>query len=113
MTSKQNIIRNIISPKGDLTLSVKILNRIKQLQNFKKAADDGDEFPEAQLINMVKDLLTANKLCLLELTDYLQNYLIENKSEWMEQHVGINSPSKYIEKSLISIIIRDDLQMEV
>ncbi|PKY53743.1 POZ domain-containing protein, partial [Rhizophagus irregularis] len=31
-------------------------------------------------------LLAADELFLQELVDYLQKYLIENKSEWMEQH---------------------------
>ncbi|GES93658.1 hypothetical protein GLOIN_2v1773702 [Rhizophagus clarus] len=31
-------------------------------------------------------LLTADELLLQELIDYLQNYLIENESQWMEQH---------------------------
>ena len=31
-------------------------------------------------------LLAADELLLQELVDYLQKYLIENKSEWMEQH---------------------------
>jgi hypothetical protein len=31
-------------------------------------------------------LLAADELLLQELVDYLQNYLIENESQWMEQH---------------------------
>jgi len=31
-------------------------------------------------------LTAADKLLLQELVDSLQKYLIENKSEWMEQH---------------------------
>jgi nicotinic acid phosphoribosyltransferase len=33
-------------------------------------------------------LATADKLNLQELIDYLQNYLIEEKTEWLEQHFG-------------------------
>ena len=33
-----------------------------------------------------KVLAAADKLHLQELVDYLQKYLIENNSEWMEQH---------------------------
>src|SRR6266496_3727681 len=33
-----------------------------------------------------KVLAAANELHLQELVDYLQKYLIENKSEWIEQH---------------------------
>jgi hypothetical protein len=89
-------------------------------------------------------LATADKLNLQELVVYLQNYLIEDKSEWLEQHFGfiqeiisksnnllklqefctnlmVQSPEKVIkslnftsfpEKSLISIIKSDDLQMK-
>src|SRR5438094_10027588 len=89
-----------------------------------------------------KVLAAADKLHLQELVDYLQNYLIENNSEWMEQHFEftqkissqsnnllelqefctnllVQSPEKILksfdltslsEKSLISIIKRDDLQ---
>ena len=33
--------------------------------------------------------MAANELCFQEIVDYLQKYLIENKSEWMEQHFEI------------------------
>ncbi|GBB83244.1 hypothetical protein RclHR1_00100048 [Rhizophagus clarus] len=83
-------------------------------------------------------------LHLQELVNYLQKYLIENKSEWLEQHFGLTHqislqsnnllelqefctnlmaqfPDKIFksfdfislpEKSLISLIKRDDLQMK-
>ncbi|GBC29173.2 BTB/POZ protein [Rhizophagus irregularis DAOM 181602=DAOM 197198] len=89
-------------------------------------------------------LATADKLNLQELVDYLQGYLIENKSEWLEQHfefaqqissnsnnllklqefctnLMVRSPEKVLkslnftslsEKSLTSLIKRDDLQMK-
>src|SRR5438034_4812972 len=91
-----------------------------------------------------KVLAAADELHLQELVDYLQKYLIENNSEWMEQHFEftqqissqsnnllelqefctnliVQSPEKIFksfdfttlsEKSLISIIKRDDLQMK-
>jgi len=91
-----------------------------------------------------KVLAAADKLHLQELIDYLQTYLIENNSEWIEQHFEftqqissqsnnllelqefctnliVQSPEKILksfdftslsEKSLISIIKRDDLQMK-
>ncbi|CAB4436733.1 unnamed protein product [Rhizophagus irregularis] len=91
-----------------------------------------------------KILVAADQLLLQELIDYLQTYLIENKSEWMEQYfelihqTGFQSnsllelqqyctnfmakfPEKIFksldftslsEKSLISLIKRDDLQMK-
>src|ERR1700722_12186168 len=88
-------------------------------------------------------LVTADQLHLQELIYYLQKYLIERKSEWMEQHFELihqtsfqsnsllelqkfcidfmaKSPEKIFEsfdftslteRSLVSLIKRDDLQM--
>jgi hypothetical protein len=88
--------------------------------------------------------VAADVLHLQEIIDYLQKYLIDNKSDWIEQHFEViqrislqsnnllelqkfctefiaKSPEKlfspfYItslsEKSLISIIKSDDLQMK-
>ncbi len=88
-------------------------------------------------------MVAANELLLDELVDYLQKYLIENQSGWIEQHLELinrtsfqsssllelqqfctglmaKSPKKIFksldftllpEKSLISLIKRDDLQM--
>ncbi|EXX65416.1 uncharacterized protein OCT59_025346 [Rhizophagus irregularis] len=93
--------------------------------------------------DFIKVLAAADELHLQELVDYLQNYLIENESEWMEQHFGFTqqisskssnlvvlqefctnlmtlSPEKIFksfdftslsETSLVSLIKRDDLQM--
>ncbi|GBC40645.2 BTB/POZ protein [Rhizophagus irregularis DAOM 181602=DAOM 197198] len=90
-----------------------------------------------------KVLVATDQLLLQELIDYLQKYLIENKSEWIEQHFELvyrtsflsnslillqqyctNLMAKYPEKifksidftslpekSLVSLIKRDDLQM--
>ncbi|GET02108.1 hypothetical protein GLOIN_2v1868421 [Rhizophagus clarus] len=95
-------------------------------------------------LNFLKILAAADKLCLQELVNYLQKYLIENNSDWMEQHfeftqqissqsnnllelqefctnLMVQSPEKIFksfdfallsEKSLISLIKRDDLQMQ-
>jgi hypothetical protein len=41
---------------------------------------------EKETSDCLKVLSAANELCLQELVNYLQKYLIENKSEWMEQH---------------------------
>ncbi|GBC52956.2 BTB/POZ protein [Rhizophagus irregularis DAOM 181602=DAOM 197198] len=35
---------------------------------------------------IIKVMLAADEFLLQELVDYIQNYLIENKSEWMEQN---------------------------
>jgi hypothetical protein len=88
-------------------------------------------------------LVAADELFLQELVDYLQEYLIENKSKWIEQNFELfyrrsfqsnslielqkfctdfmaKSPEKVFksfdftslpEKSLVSLIKRDDLQM--
>ncbi|EXX53052.1 uncharacterized protein OCT59_029388 [Rhizophagus irregularis] len=95
-------------------------------------------------LDIFKVLIAADELLLHELVDYLQKYLIENKTEWMEQHFELiyrtsfqsnnlselqqfctdfitKSPDKIFksldftslpEKSLISLIKRDDLQMK-
>src|SRR5436190_5691159 len=43
-------------------------------------------FDQQDTSNILKILAAANELRLQELVNYLQKYLIENKSEWMEQH---------------------------
>ncbi|RGB22936.1 hypothetical protein C1646_729588, partial [Rhizophagus diaphanus] len=94
--------------------------------------------------DFLKILAVADNLHLQELINYLQKYLIENKSEWIVQNFGFTqqissksknllelqefctnlmaqSPEKFLlsfnftslsEKSLISLIKRDDLQMK-
>ncbi|EXX59806.1 hypothetical protein RirG_185720 [Rhizophagus irregularis DAOM 197198w] len=94
--------------------------------------------------DIFKILVAADVLHLNEMVDYLQKYLIENKTEWIEQHFELThrisfqsnnfselqefcmdfmakSPEKIFksldftslpEKSLISLIKRDDLQMK-
>ncbi|GBC11642.2 BTB/POZ protein [Rhizophagus irregularis DAOM 181602=DAOM 197198] len=89
-------------------------------------------------------LVAADELHLQELVNYLQKYLIENNSEWLEQHFELihqtsfqskslselqefctnlmaESPEKIFqsfdftslpEKSLVSLLRRDDLQMK-
>ncbi|EXX66950.1 uncharacterized protein OCT59_025327 [Rhizophagus irregularis] len=93
--------------------------------------------------NILNTLVVADELNLQELINYLQNYLIENNSEWLEQHFELvhrkSIQSKYLselqqfctnlmakspekifksfdftslpEKSLVSLIKKDDLQM--
>ncbi|EXX70739.1 uncharacterized protein OCT59_025297 [Rhizophagus irregularis] len=99
---------------------------------------------EKDTSDFLKLLATADKLNLQELVDYLQGYLIENKSERLEQYfefaqqissnsnnllrlqefctnLMVQSPEKVLkslnftslsEKSLISLIKNDDLQMK-
>ncbi|EXX65413.1 uncharacterized protein OCT59_025354 [Rhizophagus irregularis] len=90
--------------------------------------------------DFLKILAAADKLNLQELVDYLQKYLIENESEWIVQNFGFTKqiisnsnnlefctnlmaqfPEKILlsfnftslsERSLISLIKKDDLQMK-
>ncbi|CAB4412218.1 unnamed protein product [Rhizophagus irregularis] len=48
-------------------------------------------------------LLAADELFLQELVDYLQKYLIENKSEWMEQHFEFIHRTSFQYNSLLEI----------
>ena len=82
-------------------------------------------------------MVVADELRLQEIVDYLQKYLIKNKSEWMEQNFEFvqqaSSQSSNLlelqqfcadkifksfdftslpEKSLVSLINKDDLQMK-
>jgi hypothetical protein len=47
--------------------------------------------------------LAADKLFLQELVDYLQKYLIENKSEWMEQHFELIHKTSFQSNSLLEL----------
>ncbi|EXX68511.1 hypothetical protein GLOIN_2v1779084 [Rhizophagus irregularis DAOM 181602=DAOM 197198] len=101
-------------------------------------------FNEQEPSEILRILIAADQLHLQELVDYLQEYLIKNKVEWMEQHFELiyqtgfqsnsllnlqnfctsimaKSPHKIFnsfdftslsEKSLISLIKKDDLQMK-
>ncbi|GBB87263.1 hypothetical protein RclHR1_01370022 [Rhizophagus clarus] len=94
--------------------------------------------------DIFKVLIAADELLLQELVEFLQKFLIENKTDWMEQHFEFTlrtsfqynnllllqqfctdlmakSPEKIFksmdcislpEKSLISLIRKDDLQMK-
>ncbi|GES93578.1 hypothetical protein GLOIN_2v1882540 [Rhizophagus clarus] len=66
--------------------------------------------------DLLKVLGTADKLNLQELVEYLQEYLIENKSEWLEQHFEftqqISSQSNNLSKLQEFSIKSDDLQMK-
>ena len=41
---------------------------------------------EYDILDLVKILEAANEFSLQEFIDYLQSFLIENKSDWMEQN---------------------------
>ncbi|EXX59130.1 hypothetical protein RirG_191670 [Rhizophagus irregularis DAOM 197198w] len=101
-------------------------------------------FNDREPSEILRILIAADQLHLQELVDYLQEYLIKNKVDWMEQHFELiyqtgfqsnsllnlqnfctncmtKSPHKIFnsfdftslsEKSLISLIKKDDLQMK-
>ncbi|CAB4438890.1 unnamed protein product [Rhizophagus irregularis] len=51
----------------------------------------------------LKILAAADKLHLQELVDYLQEYLIENKVEWMEQHFELIHRTSFHSSSLLEL----------
>ncbi|GBB85469.1 hypothetical protein RclHR1_00120023 [Rhizophagus clarus] len=52
---------------------------------------------------IIKILLAADELLLQELVDYLQKYLIETKSEWMEQHFELIHRTSSQSNSLLNL----------
>ncbi|CAB4412255.1 unnamed protein product [Rhizophagus irregularis] len=58
---------------------------------------------ERENLEIFEVLLAADELLLQELVDYLQKYLIENKSEWMEQHFEFIHRTSFQCNSLLEI----------
>jgi hypothetical protein len=58
---------------------------------------------EQDTSDKLKILVAADVLCLQELIDYLQNYLIENKSEWMEQNFGLTHQASFQSNNLLRL----------
>ncbi|GES79318.1 BTB/POZ protein [Rhizophagus clarus] len=50
---------------------------------------------ELETSDIFKILVAADELFLQELVGYLQNYLIVNKSEWMEQHFELTHRTSF------------------
>src|SRR5436305_11072771 len=48
-------------------------------------------------------MVSADELHLQELIDYLQKYLIENKSEWMEQHFELIHRTSFQSNNLLEL----------
>ena len=48
-------------------------------------------------------MAAANELLLQELVDYLQKYLIKNKSEWMEQHFEFIHRTSFQSNNLLEL----------
>ncbi|CAB5179785.1 unnamed protein product [Rhizophagus irregularis] len=51
----------------------------------------------------LKVLVAADQILLQELIDYLQTYLIENKSEWMEQYFELIHQTSFQSNSLLAL----------
>ncbi|GES93522.1 hypothetical protein GLOIN_2v1881255 [Rhizophagus clarus] len=65
----------------------------------------GGIFPSSGQDNseIIKVILAADEFLLQELVDYLQKYLIENKSEWMEQHFELIHRTSFQSNSLLQL----------
>uniref|UniRef100_U9UFP5 BTB domain-containing protein n=1 Tax=Rhizophagus irregularis (strain DAOM 181602 / DAOM 197198 / MUCL 43194) TaxID=747089 RepID=U9UFP5_RHIID len=58
---------------------------------------------ERDTLDIFKILLAADELLLHEIVDYLQKYLIENKTEWLEQNFGLIYQTRFQTDSLVEI----------
>ena len=58
---------------------------------------------ELDTSDVLKMLVAADELLLQELVDYLQNYLIVNKSGWMEQHFELIYRTSFQSNNLIEL----------
>ncbi|CAB4438907.1 unnamed protein product [Rhizophagus irregularis] len=58
---------------------------------------------EQEPSEILKILSAADELHLQELTDYLQEYLIEDKFEWMEQHFKLTHRTSFKSNSLLRL----------
>ena len=47
--------------------------------------------------------MAANELCFQEIVDYLQKYLIENKSEWMGHHFELIHQTSFQYNNLLEL----------
>ncbi|GBB91635.1 hypothetical protein RclHR1_00190048 [Rhizophagus clarus] len=58
---------------------------------------------EQEPLEILEILTTADELLLQELVDYLQDYLIKNKSEWIEQHFELVHRTSFQSNSLLEL----------
>ena len=58
---------------------------------------------EYNTLNIIKILKTANELSLQELITYLQDYLIENKANWMEQNFNLINQTSFEHDSFLKL----------
>ena len=56
---------------------------------------------EQETSDILKILVAADELLLQEIVDYLQRYLIENKSEWIEQHFELVHQTSFQSNNLL------------
>ncbi|GBB93850.1 hypothetical protein RclHR1_02240022 [Rhizophagus clarus] len=124
-------------------LSQNLIELLKDDEYYDITIEVGED-PNHNISGNLELLATADQLQLQELVDYLQKYLIENKSVWIKENFELthricfqsnnllelqkccteimaNSPEQVFtsldftslpDKSLISLIKRDDLQMK-
>ncbi|RGB28645.1 hypothetical protein C1646_767563 [Rhizophagus diaphanus] len=67
---------------------------------------------EQEPSEILKVLVAADQLLLQKLIDYLQTYLIENKSEWMEQYFELIYQAAFQSNSLLELQQYYDLQIK-
>ena len=58
---------------------------------------------EQDASEFLKVLVAADVLCLQELIDHLQKYLIESKSKWMEEHFVITQRASAQSNNLLKL----------
>ncbi|CAB4431882.1 unnamed protein product [Rhizophagus irregularis] len=58
---------------------------------------------ENETSEILEVLIAANELLLQELVDYLQEYLIVNKAEWIEQHFALTHRTSFQSNSLLGL----------
>ncbi|PKY40282.1 BTB-domain-containing protein [Rhizophagus irregularis] len=80
--------RALTSKNDDNVLATKLPNISPEIFQIILRYIYGGILPlnELEASDVLKVLLAADELLLQELVDYLQNYLIENESQWIEQH---------------------------
>ena len=58
---------------------------------------------EYDILDLVKILEAANEFSLQEFIDYLQSFLIENKSDWIEQNFTLIYQTSFKHDSFLKI----------
>ncbi|GES76323.1 carbohydrate-binding module family 13 protein [Rhizophagus clarus] len=58
---------------------------------------------EYEPFDIIKILVTANELRLFELVSYIESFLIENKKNWMEQHIDLIYQTSFENDSFLEL----------